>query len=162
MASRMSACHAALMAALALAACGAPGETVAPTPPDERTSPYAPDGERCNDELARGEIDDLIQAGDTSAMRCFLSLRDVEPDSFNLRYLIYRIEGVEPEGLDDLVRERDRLELGARLSNLHAMHPSLEPFEFRGGCKRYDAVARELLSRTPPQDEVKGCRRWGL
>jgi len=162
MGSHIATGHAALFAALALAACGAPGDAVTPTPPDQRTSPYAPDGEYCNDDMARGEIDDLIQAGDTAAMRCFLSLRDVEPDAFNLRYLIYRIEGVEPEGLDEIVRSHGRLELGARLSGVHGMHPSLEPFGFEGGCRRYDAVARELLSRTPPQDEVKGCRRWGL
>jgi hypothetical protein len=145
-----------------LAACGAPGDAVTPTPPEARTSPYAPDGEACNDDMARGEVGERIDAGDPDAMRCFLSLRDVEPDSFNLRYLIYRIEGVEPEGLDEIVRTQDRLRLGARLSGIHAMHPSLEPFDFVGGCRAYDPVARELLSRTPPQTEVRGCGRWGL
>lgn len=52
MGSHIATGHAALFAASALAACGAPGGAVTPTPPDQRTSPYAPEGERCNDDWA--------------------------------------------------------------------------------------------------------------
>ncbi len=73
----------------------------------------------CAEGMERGEISDRMEAGDPDVMRCFLSIRDLEPDSFNLRYRIYRIEGVEPEGLDELVRGRSRQDLAARPANLH-------------------------------------------
>jgi len=104
---------------LALADCGRSDSSFEPTPPEQRRSPYAPDGVRCTEGLEQGELIDRMDAGDPDALRCFLSIRDVEPDSFNLRYRIYRIEGVEPEGLDALVRSRTREELSIDLTTLH-------------------------------------------
>jgi hypothetical protein len=144
-------------AGLALAACSAEDPPVR-----DLSSPYPSDPQVCDEKRADGPLYELIYAGDTEAMRCFLAFRDAEPDSFNLRYLMYRLEGVEPEGLDELVRGHDRLRPAARIANIHGRHDTLEDIPFRGGCTGFDAPARELLSRTPPQDEVKGCRRWGL
>jgi hypothetical protein len=144
-------------AVLVLAACGADDPPVR-----ELSSPYPSDPQVCDEKRADGRLVERMHAGDTEAMRCFLAIRDVEPDSFNLRYLMYRLEGVEPEGLDELVRGQDRLRLAARIANIHGRYDTLEDIPFRGGCTGFDAPARELLSRTPPQDEVTGCRRWGL
>ena len=154
----------ALVLSFTVSACGGTSEEVTPTPPEARTSPYAPDGEACNDNMARGEVGERIDSGDPDAMRCFLSLRDLEPDSFNLRYRIYRIEGVEPQGLDEIVRGHDRLELASRLLAVHQMSPELDVIERhrQTACRMFDPVMRELLSRTPPQDENRNCRRWGL
>jgi len=142
---------------LVLAACGAEDPPVR-----ELSSPYPSDPQVCDEKRADGLLYQRINEGDTEAMRCFLAIRDVEPDSFNLRYLMYRLEGVEPEGLDELVRGHDRLRLAARIANIHGMNDFLGEIPFRGGCTGFDATDRELLSRTPPQDEVTGCRRWGL
>jgi len=153
--------HAALLA-LILTACGPSNGGFTPTPPDERRSPYAEDGARCQDRFARGELMAREDAADPAALRCLLSIRDQEPDSFNLRYRLYRIEGVEPEGLDELARSRKREELVARLANLHDRYPELEPVGFAPGsaCYTFDPVARELLSRTDiPEDGLK-CRKW--
>lgn len=144
-------------AGLALAACSAEDPPVR-----ELSSPYPSDPQVCDEKRADGLLYQRINEGDTEAMRCFLAIRDVETDSFELRYLMYRLEGVEPEGLDELVRGHDRLRLAARIANIHGIHDALEEIPFRGGCRAFDAPARELLSRTPPQDEVAGCRRWGL
>lgn len=148
---------------LALAACGPSDGGFEPTPPEQRGSPYAPDGERCTEGLKQGELTDRMDSGDPDALRCFLSIRDVEPDSFNLRYRIYRIEGVEPEGLDALVRSRTREELSIDLANLHNGSTELDPVEFAPGsaCRMFDPVARELLSRIDNPEETTRCRRWG-
>lgn len=146
----------------ALAACGPSDGGFEPTPPGQRTSPHAPEGMWCTKGMERGEISDRMEAGDPDAMRCFLSIRDLEPYSFNLRYRIYRIEGVEPEGLDELVRGRSREELSIDLANLHNRVPELEPVAFAPGssCRMFDPAARELLSRTPPPQDGYRCRRW--
>ncbi|MEQ8403716.1 MAG: hypothetical protein RKE49_01370 [Oceanicaulis sp.] len=149
--------------ALLLSGCGPPDGGFEPTPPDQRSSPYAEDGARCQDRYARGELMEREDAADPAALRCLLSIRDLEPDAFNLRYRLYRIEGVEPEGLDALVRSRTRRELAADLANLHGRYPELAPADFHpmSGCRMYDSVARELLQRTPaPQDGFE-CSRWG-
>lgn len=80
--------------------------------------------------MARSEVGERIEAGDPDAMRCFLSLRDVEPNSFSLRYRMYRIEGVEPEGLDQIVRSHDRLELATRIAVVHGLADELEEIKF--------------------------------
>jgi len=131
-------------------------------PPPALSSPFPDDPAACDALTAQGWLDDYIQEGDTLAMRCMLAIRDVEPDSFILRYLLYRIEGIEPEGLDEIVRASERLDLAARIANIHGMHDFLGEIPFRRGCRAFDATDRELLSRTSPQDEVQGCGRWGL
>lgn len=142
---------------LLLAACSAEDPPVR-----DLSSPYPSDPQVCDEKRADGRLAERMHAGDTEAMRCFLAIRDVEPDSFNLRYLMYRLEGVEPEGLDELVRGHHRLRLAARIANIHGMNDFLGEIPFRRGCRAFDSTDRELLSRTPPQDEVQGCGRWGL
>ena len=152
----------AIVLALILAACGPSGDGYEPTPPDERSSPYAEDGARCQDRYARGELMKRENAADPAAFRCLLSIRDREPYAFHIRYRLYRVEGVEPEGLDDLVRDQSREDLSLRLANVHNLYPELAPVEFAPGsaCRMFDPVARELLSRAEPEDRME-CRRWG-
>jgi hypothetical protein len=132
------------------------------TPAHERSSPYAEDGARCQDRYAFGELMEREDAADPAALRCLLSIRDREPDSFDLRYRLYRIEGVEPEGLDALVRDRTRESLSLKLANVHNLYPELETVEFARGsaCRAFDPVARELLSRAQPEGRMQ-CPRWG-
>lgn len=145
-----------------LAACGPSDGGFEPTPPDQRTSPYAEDRARCQDRYAPGELMEREEAADPAALRCLLSLRDREPDSFDLRYRLYRIEGVEPEGLDALVRDRTRENLSLKLANVHNLYPELETVEFarESACRAFDPVARELLSRAQPEGRMQ-CPRWG-
>jgi hypothetical protein len=152
----------AVLSAVILAACGPPDGGFEPTPPDQRSSPYAEDGARCQDRYARGELMKREDAADPAALRCLLSIRDLEPDSFNLRYRLYRIEGVEPEGLDELVRNHTREALSIRLENAHLLYPELAGVESAPGsaCRMFDPVARELLSRAQPDGRMQ-CPRWG-
>jgi hypothetical protein len=156
----------AVMAAMAvglIVACG-PVDTHTVTPADERSSPFTDDFAACLDGLTGEDWFEGEQAGDPALIRCVLTSQDQAPISFNHRYLLYRIEGVEPEGLDAIVRGHGRVELAARIVNLHERYDYLGPVEFQSatGCRMFDATARELLSRTPPPPEPSGCERWGL
>ncbi|MGX6649080.1 hypothetical protein ACWCOP_14180 [Maricaulaceae bacterium MS644] len=124
------------LSAFALASCGPSDGGFELTPPRERSSPYAEDGARCQDRYAFGELMEREDAADPAALRCLLSIRDREPDSFDLRYRLYRlyrIEGVEPEGLDALVRDRTRESLSLKLATVHTLYPALETVEFARG-----------------------------
>lgn len=106
------------------------------------------------------DIGAAIEAGDTHAIRCMLVIQEGSrpDDSFRLRYFLYRLEGVEPEGLDEIVRDMDRRSLAAKLGNEHMFTGFLEPFGFdRRGCPLYDPVARELLLRARPPEEDDPC-----
>lgn len=106
------------------------------------------------------DIGAAIEAGDTHVIRCMLVIQEGSrpDDSFRLRYFLYRLEGVEPEGLDEIVRDMDRRSLAAKLGNEHMFTGFLEPFGFdRRGCPSYDPVARELLLRARPPEEDDPC-----
>lgn len=156
----------AVMAAIAVgwtAACG-PFDTHTATAPSARSSPFTGDMQACLDGVTGDDWFEGRYAGDPAMIRCRLTSQDAEPVSFNNRYLLYRIEGVEPEGLDAIVRRHSRSELAARIVNLHERYDYLDAVQFSpfSGCRMFDAAARDLLSRTPPPPEPTGCERWGL
>ena len=98
--------------------------------------------------------------GDTQAVRCTLALNyDQTLEDFQyleLYYMIYRLEGVEPEGLDAIVRRMDRQELATKLRLLHDFETWLEPFarHWWTFCTVYDRPARELLRRSIPSEDM--------
>ena len=145
------------------AACG-PFDTHTATEPSERSSPFTDDLPAYLDGVTGDDWFEGEQVGDTTMIRCRLTSQDLEPISFNHRYLLYRIEGIEPEGLDAIVRGHSRVELASRIVNLHERYEYLDAVEFApmSGCRMFDAMARDLLSRTPPPPEPTGCERWGL
>ncbi len=146
-----------------IAACG-PFDAHTATPPSERSSPFTDDFPACLDGVTGDDWFEGRYNGDPAMIRCRLTSQDLEPISFNHRYLLYRIEGVEPEGLDAIVRGHSRVELASRIVNLHERYEYLDTVAFApmSGCRMFDAMARDLLSRTPPPPEPTGCERWGL
>ena len=110
---------------------------------------YGGSGARLNEAKVRG---------DEAAMLCTLALiegpgRDGE--KLRLLYRLYRMREVEPEGLDARVRAMDRQELAARLRNAHMFSPELSSFESgMFGCPRYDPIARDLILRARPSEDM--------
>jgi len=131
--------------------------------PEERvySDPYAGSVSEC---LERAEDEDFnagIRNGDVGAIRCTLVIgqglrSDPELDELPLFYFLYRIEGVEPEGFDAIVRRQDRAKFAAFLQNRHEFETFLEPFgtHWWTHCPVYDPVAKELLERTRPSEDM--------
>ena len=109
---------------------------------------YGGSGARLHEAKVRGE---------EAAMLCTLALiegpgRDAE--KLELLYRLYRMRGVEPEGLDARARAMDRQELAAWLRIFHRFSPELSLFESgMFGCPQYDAVARDLILRARPSED---------
>lgn len=142
---------------LLLTACG--GEERAE--PRPLSDPLSIPLSECLDHYAPDEdMSALIDHGDTNAIRCMLVIEDgARPtDSLRLRYYLLRLEGVEPEGLDEIVRSMDRVRLSYFLANEHQFTDFLSEFDRnRRGCTIYDPVARELLLRARPPEERDTC-----
>ena len=140
-----------------LIACGNPGG-------DRPVRPLIlPDAQTCMERFTPERLSDAIwDEGDTEAARCGLAIageRALESQRLRAYYLIYRLEGFEPEGLDAIVRARDRQVFAAELRNYHNFIEALEPFPDHWwsllGCTAYDAPARELLLRTQPSEDME-------
>lgn len=121
-----------------------------------------PDWADCRDIYTSEErVEAVMVRGDTEAARCGLALfgsDTPEPIRFEAYYLIYRLEGFEPEGLDAMVRAMEREHLAARLRNYHDFTEPLEPFPepwWALGCPVYDAPAQNLLLRTRPSENME-------
>ncbi len=149
-------CHfATVIALVTLAACGED------TAPPVRTLSL-PEWDDCRDIYTSEErVEAVMVRGDTQAARCGLALFGPdapEPMRFEAYYLIYRLDGFEPEGLDALARAMDREHLAARLRNIHDFTVPLAPFPepwWALGCPVYDALARELLLRARPSEDME-------
>ena len=147
-----------VLSALALLiACGYPAD-------DRPVRPLIlPSAQACMERFTPEGLSDAIRSeGDTEAARCGLAIAGERASDFErLRayYLIYRLEGFEPEGLDTIVRARDRQILAAELRNHHNFIEALEPFPDHWwsllGCTAYDALARELLLRARPSEDME-------
>lgn len=116
----------------------------------------------CLDHYAPDEdISALIDKGDTHAMRCMLAIQEgANPhDSLRLRYYLLRLEGIEPEGLDEIVRSMERRRLAYFLEAEHEFTDFLSEFDVdrRTGCTVYDPVAHDLLLRARPPEERDEC-----
>jgi hypothetical protein len=134
--------------------------------PVEPSDPYSFSFDDCMKHF--GETPGVVSAarsrGDPLAIRCLISAgRDEgrEPDFFAF-YSLYRIEGVEPEGLNEMVSAKPRDELASLLRIIHGMYDYLEPFEFAWNnwfdyCTQYDEVATELLRRAKPPEKTNAC-----
>jgi hypothetical protein len=135
-----------------LIACGNPGggRPVRPL--------ILPDAQTCLERFTPKRLSDAVwDEGDPEAARCGLAISGehaLESERLRAYYLIYRLEGFKPEGLDAIVRARDRQVFAAELRNYHNFIEALEPFPDHRwsllGCPIYDAPARELLLRTQP------------
>ena len=102
-----------------------------------------------------GTMTDAFLGGDPQAARCLIALNsergELQAEAFEYRYLIYRVEGIEPEGLDQIVRAMDRQVLAAMIGNAHHAIDGLDPIDSHPwtGCPRYDRPALALLLRAP-------------
>ena len=123
-------------------------------PENETTysDPYRLTAERCR-ELFPPDSDlwALTQAGNADVIRCTMTVHRGRQhyDPLQDLYLLYRIEGIEPEGLDERIRALDRREIATKIGNWHDLNDFLEPIEDRNwrGCLKFDPVARELITR---------------
>jgi hypothetical protein len=153
-----------LVTVLVTAACAEP-ERSEPVPLalphwSECMETYSMDVDRLHDAVDRGEPD---------AMRCVLALdegRGLVGFEREMLYRLYRATGQEPEGLQERIEGLDRQELAAALRNAHRLSPELPPFERDlWGCSVYDPVARELLLRVRPAEDMQCLPRrfvfWG-
>lgn len=118
-------------------------------------------------------VDDKRQ-GEPLAIRCIMIIaKEVgrAPEFWDY-YALYRVEGIEPEGLDAMVRALPRNELAVEIRVLHDLLDYLDPIEWeyrwapnmRSGlpslrlyCKQYDEVIVELLERAQPATEPDPC-----
>ena len=115
-----------------------------------------------------GDIDARFEArarGEEFAILCALAIdegRDLPSADLQNLYRIYRIRGREPERLDALVRQFDRREVWAMLLNTHDFSGELDPVRFDyWGCPDFDPIARELLLRAEPGENMDCVpRRW--
>jgi hypothetical protein len=149
-----------LLAALTLWSCSE-------KPRSETERLELPDWRVCADSYG-GDMDahfEARQRGQEFAILCALTIDDgrnlPRADLKNL-YRIYRIRGREPERLDALVRQFDRSEVWAMLLNTHYFSGELDPVESDyWGCPDFDPIARELLLRAEPGENMDCVpRRW--
>ena len=116
------------------------------------SDPYRLSHDECHDFLQSIEsLYDEGQAGNPYATLCRLTAHNGRQhyDPLEDLYLLYRIEGIEPEGLDERIRALDRRLIATKIRNWHDLNDFLEPVEGRNwrGCLKYDPIAHELITR---------------
>lgn len=116
------------------------------------SDPYRLTSEECHELFPSTELFLIGQRdGNPDAIRCYMTWSGYREayDPLQDLYLLYRIEAIEPEGLDERIRALDRREIATKIRNWHSLNDYLEPVEDRNwrGCAIYDPIARELITR---------------